>query len=93
MIFTSCIVTLFALRRLGTDIWTMRLEPKLCTLCEFFLWKERRVKREKQPDWMTHEIHEAMDTRDNYAKSKDFDNWKLWRNKVTSMIRKSKREY
>ena len=55
--------------------------------------KERRVKRLKQPDWFTDEIHDAIRERDKHAKHKNYENWRFWRNKVTNLIKKAKCDY
>ncbi len=34
-----------------------------------------------------------MVPRDKYTETKDFENWKIWRNKVVSMLRDSKWDY
>lgn len=56
-------------------------------------WREKRVKLEKQPDWMSEDILNAINTRDKYVKVKDFENYKIWRNNVVSLIRNAKRDY
>ncbi len=56
-------------------------------------WKEKWVKYDRQQEWMTDHILQAISTRDKYVKDKDFENYKLWQNKVVSLIRNSKREY
>ncbi len=42
---------------------------------------------------MTDDILQTIITIDNYDTDKDFENYKLWRNKFVSLIRNSKREY
>ena len=51
---------------------------------------KRRVKRQKQPNWLNTEILTAMKTRDQYHKSKNSAQYTLWRNKVKTLIRNSK---
>ena len=41
-------------------------------------WREKRVKRVTQPQWMSNDILEAIDTRDKYVRQKDHANYKLW---------------
>lgn len=54
--------------------------------------KKRRVKRQKQPNWMNPEISSAMKTRD-YQKNKDTTQYKVLRNQVKSKIHNSKTDY
>ncbi len=56
-------------------------------------WREKRVKRLKQPDWMSEDILKAISTRDKLDRVQDNENYKIWHNKVLQMIRKSKRDY
>lgn len=53
--------------------------------------KQHRVKHKNQPQWLTPEITESIKTRDRYKAIGDEDQFKVWRNKVTSLIRKSKK--
>ena len=53
----------------------------------------RRVKRKYQPKWLSNEIASLRSKRDFYHKKKDFDNYKLFRNKLTSKLRSCKTEY
>ena len=55
--------------------------------------RERRVKRPRQPGWLTEEITEAMDKRDSLKQSRDFPNYKLWRNKVVRMLKEANADY
>lgn len=55
--------------------------------------KEKRVKRQKQPGWFNHEIKQLIKERDNSHKLCLHDKYKLLRNKVTSEIRKSKKNF
>ena len=55
--------------------------------------KVRRVKKQRQPDWLTDEICDAIRKRDQYAKKKNTQEWRLARNRVNSLIKKSKSEY
>ena len=55
--------------------------------------RERRVKRPRQPGWLTDEITEAMDKRDSLKQSRYFPNYKLWRNKVVRMLKEAKADY
>ena len=55
--------------------------------------RERRVKRPRQPGWLTEDITEAMDKRDSLKQSRDFPNYKLWRNKVVRMLKEAKADY
>ena len=49
--------------------------------------RERRVKRPRQPGWLTDDITAAMATRDSYKQREDYINYKLCRNKVVQMIK------
>ncbi len=42
---------------------------------------------------MSEDILNAIDTRDNFLKIKDHENYKIWRNKVVNLIRSAKRDY
>ena len=53
----------------------------------------RRVKRQSQPKWHSKEIAQLRFRRDFYHKKKDFVNFKIYRNKLTSLLRSSKKDY
>ncbi|MCG8113419.1 MAG: reverse transcriptase domain-containing protein [Candidatus Thiodiazotropha taylori] len=53
--------------------------------------KKHRVKHKTQPQWLTPEIIDSIKTRDRFKAIGDEDQFKIWRNKVTSLIRKSKK--
>ncbi len=55
--------------------------------------KDKRVKRENQPDWFTEEIISIINHRDKCRKTGNIDQYKILRNKVTSMIKKSKKNF
>ena len=55
--------------------------------------KSKRVKRETQPEWLDDEIKYAILQRDTNHKIKHWSQYKYWRNKVTSLIRRSKSEF
>ncbi|KAK3103380.1 hypothetical protein FSP39_018833 [Pinctada imbricata] len=55
--------------------------------------KTKRVKTQTKPTWLTPEINEARHKRDYFHKKLDFDNYKIWRNKVTTLIIKAKENY
>ena len=46
--------------------------------------KTKRVKSQLKPSWISPEINEARHKRDRYHKLKDTENYKYWRNRVTS---------
>jgi len=50
--------------------------------------KEKRIKYDKQPEWLTKEIKEAMLNRDHLHKQKLFNEYKIQRNNTLSMIKK-----
>ncbi len=62
-------------------------------LNEHIPWREKCVKRLKQPDWMTEDILKAISTRYILYIVQDNENYKIWHNKVAQMIRNSKRDY
>ena len=53
--------------------------------------KQHRVKRKQQPKWITGEIIDAIKTRDRYKSINDNTQYKIWRNKVCSLIKCSKK--
>ena len=53
--------------------------------------KQHRVKRKQQPKWLNGEIIDAIKTRDRYKSISDNEQYKIWRNKVCSLIKKSKK--
>ena len=55
--------------------------------------KTKRVKSQIKPAWLTPEINEARHQRDHFHKIKDEENYRLWRNKVTSLIQSAKEQY
>ena len=55
--------------------------------------KSKRVKNNLRPSWLNTEINDARFKRDQYHKAKDMVNYKIWRNKVTELIRQSKIDY
>ena len=55
--------------------------------------KERRVRFDCQPGWFNSEIKEAICLRDKLHKHKQFNDYKTQRNKVTAMIKSSKRNF
>lgn len=54
--------------------------------------KQHRVKHKNQPKWLTPEILDAIKTRDRHKALGNENDYKIWRNKVTHLIRKSKKE-
>lgn len=55
--------------------------------------RTKRVKRETQPEWHNDEIKQAMKRRDFYHKAKHWKEYKIWRNKIASLIRTSKKDF
>ena len=53
--------------------------------------RQKRVKRETQPEWVNDEIQTAMKQRNKYHGLKDRRQYKYWRNRTTALIRKSKK--
>ncbi len=42
---------------------------------------------------MSEDILSAIDTRDNFLKIKDHENYKIWRNKIVNLNYSAKRDY
>ena len=55
--------------------------------------KTKRLLHDTRPKWLTQEILQAQHMRDTLHKNKDFENFKIWRNKVTSLIENAKISY
>ncbi len=72
------------------DIWMSLYEN---VINEQLPWRERRVKREKQPEWWCEEINDATNIRNKYKQENDDNNYKIWRNNVISLIRNEKRDH
>ena len=53
--------------------------------------KTQRVKRNIQPDWLTSEISDSMKERDKCKKSGNLELYKTLRNKISSLIKESKK--
>ena len=53
--------------------------------------KQHRVKKVKQPDWLTSEIIDSIKTRDYYKAIGDMTQNKIRRNNVVSLIKKAKK--
>ena len=52
--------------------------------------KQKRVKKSFQPSWFNEQIKRSIHDRNMFFKKKDFLNYKLARNRTTSLIRKAK---
>ena len=52
--------------------------------------KQHRVKRKNQPNRLTPDIIDRIKTRDRFKSLGNQEQYKVWRNKVVSMIRQSK---
>ena len=63
------------------------------TLCKHAPIKEKRIKHYTQPEWFNADIKEAMHKRDKLLNQRQFDDYKIMRNKVTAMIKKSKKSF
>ena len=55
--------------------------------------KSGRVKHEVQPNWINPEILQAIKTRDKHKKDKNTEQYKIWQNKVKSLLNQSKTDY
>lgn len=53
----------------------------------------KRVKLTRKPPWLDKEIEKEMHIRDNLLKRKKYEDFKNQRNKVTTLLRKSKKKY
>ena len=53
----------------------------------------KRIKRPKQPEWISNNILLAINKRENAKKKKDEPNYKYWRNEATKLIRDAKKEF
>ena len=54
--------------------------------------KSKRIKHEIQPEWLNDDIKSAAKKRDTYHKHKNWHQYKIWRNRTNSLIRKAKSE-
>ena len=54
--------------------------------------KQHRVKRKNQPDWITPDILDAIKCRDRHKSLGNENQYKYWRNKVVTLIRKAKQD-
>ena len=55
--------------------------------------RQKRVKRETQPEWINDAIKTAMKQRNKYHSLKDWIQYRYWRNRITALIRKSKKNF
>ena len=53
----------------------------------------KRVKQHCQPPWFFNEILDAIQKRENAKRKKLYDKYKMWRNKLLSLVRKHKQDY
>ena len=53
--------------------------------------KQHRVKRKNQPEWLTPEVIDAIKCRERYKSLGNEQDYKKWRNKVTSLIQNAKK--
>ena len=53
--------------------------------------RQHRVKRKQQPKWLTADIIDAFKTRDRFKSLNNQEQYKIWRNKVSRMIKASKK--
>lgn len=53
----------------------------------------KRVKRARQPDWISEEIKDGIHTRDFHKRKGNFQEYKVWRNKVVKMVREAKSKF
>ena len=55
--------------------------------------KNKRVKKETQPEWFNDDIKAAIRQRDSNHKLKHWNQYKHWRNKTNSLIQTTKRDF
>ena len=55
--------------------------------------KNKRVKKETQPEWFNDDIKAAIKQRDFNHKLKNWNQYKHWRNKTNSLIQNAKRDF
>ena len=55
--------------------------------------KEKRIKRDQQPNWFTNEIKSYIRDRDYHKQNGNFDKYKILRNKTRTLIKRSKRDF
>ena len=55
--------------------------------------KTKRIKRKQQPKWFTEEIKSVIHKRNTNHKNGNFDKYKIIRNKISSMIKRSKKDF
>ena len=56
-------------------------------------FKIKKVKRAHQPGWYSEEIREARKIRDKYKLNKNWEQYKVWRNKCNSIVKNSKKTF
>ena len=92
------------LRELSNALQTFNVtqnnsEKKLASWTQIFMTilskhaplKTKRVKRNNQPGWMNDDIKVAITQRDNNHYNQNWNQYKYWRNKTTSLIRSAKK--
>ena len=83
----TMIMSMTILKHLMTHSFMLLiLMPQLCNVL-------KRVKRDKQPKWITREIINEMFKRDSLRKRGCFTEYRISRNKVVSMIRSRKVQF
>ena len=55
--------------------------------------KHKRVKSNRLPEWLNEDIVNAQKHRDNFKRLNQWSEYKKYRNKVTTLIRKAKRNH
>ena len=66
---------------------------KFCSIIDKHVpMRQHRVKRAKQPDWLNAEILDAMKDRDKFKARNDEVNYRLYRNKVSTLINCAKKQ-
>ncbi|XP_020912141.1 uncharacterized protein LOC110249902 [Exaiptasia diaphana] len=79
------------------DTWEHLFNKALDSHCP---WREKRVSREKQAPWMTHDVLQHIQRRDSLLKkarisalSEVWDSYKSSRNKATNAIKTAKAKF
>ena len=53
----------------------------------------KRVKRYQQPGWYSEDVKQARCMRDKFKNNSSWPQYKLWRNKFSSLIKAAKKDY
>ena len=79
-------------KAVNEDLWEL-LSIMIQCLDKHATVKQKRVKSARLPSWYTPEIGESRKTRDHYKHLKQWPEYKKYRNKTRSLIKKAKRKH